>query len=87
MDPVTLGLCTQIALDGEVAKAAKWAPAPQELPAEDPTAEDTLRPAIETQDFEQRPEPAAEFDSISAADVFANFGKSDQDEDEESKPS
>ena len=27
MDPVTLGLCTQIALDGEVTKAAKWAPA------------------------------------------------------------
>ncbi len=48
MDPVTLGLCTQIALDGEVTKAAKWAPAKPE-PVEGEASEDTLRPAAETQ--------------------------------------
>ncbi|MGD9738389.1 MAG: DUF1013 domain-containing protein [Bauldia sp.] len=43
MDPVTLGLCSQIDLDMEVEKAAKGLP-PQEVPAGGPT----LLPASET---------------------------------------
>ena len=79
MDPVTLGLCTQIALDAEVSKAAKWAP---QTPVEDPgeRPRDTLLPTEVSQEPEVAPEP----DTISAEDVFANFqnpsdeSKSDQ---------
>lgn len=75
MDPVTLGLCTQIALDAEVTKAAKWAPAKPE-PAEGEATE-TILPAEETQTYTMdtsRSEPAEE-EAISADDVFANFQK------------
>jgi hypothetical protein len=75
MDPVTLGLCTQIALDAEVTKAAKWAPAKPE-PVEGEGA-DTIQPAEETQTYNldtSRPEPIEE-ETISADDVFANFQK------------
>ncbi|WP_367717179.1 DUF1013 domain-containing protein [Nitratireductor sp. GISD-1A_MAKvit] len=44
MDPVTLGLCSQIDLDLEVQKAARYAPAPEE------TGE-TLLPASQTEDL------------------------------------
>jgi uncharacterized protein len=56
MDPVTLGLCTQLDLDFEVQRAAKEKPAPQEqgatlLPAEvttaKPTDEQPKKPAEE----------------------------------------
>lgn len=80
MDPVTLGLCTQIALDAEVTKAAKWAPVKPE-PVEGEGA-DTLQPAEETQTFNidtTRPE-AVEEETISADDVFANFQKKDDSE-------
>ncbi len=81
MDPVTLGLCTQIALDAEVTKAAKWAPAKPE-PVEGEGA-DTIQPAEETQNYTldtTRPKPVEE-ETISADDVFANFQKkSDGDE-------
>lgn len=75
MDPVTLGLCTQIALDGEVAKAAKWAPQKEVDPAD--ADQQTLVPAAETQTFDGSPRPPAEEESISADDVFANFQKSE----------
>ena len=82
MDPVTLGLCTQIALDAEVSKAAKWAP---QKPVEDlEGAEmDTLAPASETQvaDFDL-PTPPAPDESISADDVFANFASGSDETDD-----
>jgi len=78
MDPVTLGLCTQIALDAEVTKAAKWAPVKPEPVEEDAT--DTLSPASETQNYGMSPSKPAEEEAISADDVFANFGKKDAEE-------
>lgn len=79
MDPVTLGLCTQIALDGEVSKAAKWAP--QTPVAEETTpVQDTLMPSEVSQELSPEPE------NISAEDVFANFQKT-LDEEEEPKAS
>lgn len=68
MDPVTLGLCSQIDLDMEVEKAAKNRPAM--TPAE---AGQTLAPAVETQEVAPEPsfldapiaqkEPEEEFDA------------------------
>ncbi len=55
MDPVTLGLCTQIELDLEVGKAAKYAPQPvvqpvEEtlLPVDETTSEDAMAAAFAT---------------------------------------
>lgn len=51
MDPVTLGLCTQIALDGEVKKAAANTPAGM-MPAPEPTllpTEQTYAPEMDAQ--------------------------------------
>ena len=67
MDPVTLGLCTQIALDMEVQKANKNRPA--EATSAQP--DETLLPASET----QMPEPAADSgkEEVDAASVFSKF--------------
>ncbi|MFD0915164.1 DUF1013 domain-containing protein [Pseudahrensia aquimaris] len=65
LDPVTLGICSQIDLDFEVAKAAKYLPAAPEAPAED-----TLVPASETQ--EAVVNPLAD-ENKSADEVFKNF--------------
>lgn len=80
MDPVTLGLCTQIALDGEVLKAAKWAPA-KPVEQEDGTESDVLMPAEISQGIaaDEAPTPL-EDEKISAEDVFANFQKSPEAE-------
>ncbi|SDR32611.1 cell cycle transcriptional regulator TrcR [Pseudovibrio sp. Tun.PSC04-5.I4] len=87
MDPVTLGLCSQIELDIEVQKAAKNAPKPVEgeepqslLPVDETTSEDAMAaafatPAPKTREVEER---------VDASAVFANFksiGESDEDED------
>ena len=83
MDPVTLGLCTQIALDAEVSKAAKWAPVKPEVPEGEEHA-DTLRPAEETQfGGLSAPTPVQEEEAISADDVFANFQSKEEGEDEQ----
>lgn len=69
LDPVTLGLCTQIDLDLEVAKSAK------DRPAEAPPAADTLIPAAETEAL-AAPDaaPAAkDDDEIDADAVFAKL--------------
>jgi hypothetical protein len=71
LDPVTLGLCSQIDLDAEVKKAEKYLP-PKPEGAED----ETLLPASETQnmivneddEFEKRSDEKVDADS-----VFANF--------------
>jgi len=88
MDPVTLGLCTQISLDAEVTKAEKWAPPkPEETEG---MAGETLMPASETQTgmagFGMPSSPASNNEpEISADDVFANFQKDDADATEENK--
>lgn len=72
MDPVTLGLCTQIALDMEVQKANKNRAPEGEGDAS--TERDQLIPASETKSME--PEASVEDqpdDAVSAEDVFSNF--------------
>lgn len=83
MDPVTLGLCTQIALDFEVTKAAKWAP---QKPVEEAEAGDTLMPAEETQNYTLDTTPPVQQpdEAINADDVFANFAKESSDEEDDS---
>ena len=84
MDPVTLGLCSQIDLDFEVEKAAKSLP-PQEAPAEGAT----LLPASETiapRGFDEIPARDAEREAEREADaVFAKLKsmKGSDDEDDE----
>ncbi|WP_274423189.1 DUF1013 domain-containing protein [Chelativorans sp. YIM 93263] len=82
MDPVTLGLCSQIDLDLEVGRAARNQP-----PAA-PTG-DTLLPASETEDLpmeEGRPEDSGSQDEELDADaVFAKLSSlksKDEDDDE-----
>ena len=67
LDPVTLGICSQIDLDFEVSKAAKY------LPAVEPASDDeSLLPASETQDAAPEFDPAAA-ESVDADSVFKNF--------------
>lgn len=67
MDPVTLGLCTQIALDMEVQKANRDRPAEAVQ-----QAGDTLLPASETQDGAEEPVEEKK-GKVDAASVFAKF--------------
>jgi uncharacterized protein len=79
MDPVTLGLCSQIDLDLEVERASRNRP---------PVVEtgDTLLPASATENFDYRDEPREE-DELDADKVFAKLsslkGSRQEDEDEE----
>jgi hypothetical protein len=71
MDPVTLGLCTQIALDFEVGKAAKNLP-----PKPDAEGDVTLMSADETQAgnaLDQTSSSVENKEDESADSVFANF--------------
>jgi len=69
VDPVTLGLCTQIALDIEVQKANKGKQSTEE---EKPA--DTLIPAAESQHLRPKPEgEEAPSENVSADSVFAKF--------------
>lgn len=65
LDPVTLGICSQIDLDFEVSKAAKYLPK-----IEEGAAEDGLLPASETQTGAPEPQMAENMDADS---VFKNF--------------
>lgn len=65
LDPVTLGICSQIDLDFEVEKAAKYRPQPAEG-----AQDDTLLPASQTQ---EAPASAGENESVDADEVFKNF--------------
>ena len=84
MDPVTLGLCTQIDLDLEVERASKGRPA---VPAED--AGDTLVPARETEGFAGASDDTGkggEEKEIDADAVFAklkSLKRADEDADDE----
>lgn len=79
MDPVTLGLCSQIDLDIEVERASRNRPAT-------PEADSTLLPASATENFDYRDEQPAE-DELDADKVFAKLsslkGANTDDEDEE----
>ncbi len=78
MDPVTLGLCSQIDLDIEVERASRNRPAT-------PEADSTLLPASATENFDYRDEQPAE-DELDADKVFAKLSSlksSTPDEDEE----
>ncbi len=71
MDPVTLGLCTQIALDLEVEKASRNLP-PQPEAEAGPEAGASLLPAAQTQDLPADASSADE-EEVSADSVFAKF--------------
>ena len=87
MDPVTLGLCTQLALDAEVSKAAKWAPQQPVEQADENAPAETLMPSDVSQELSIEPAPVpAEEEAISADDVFANFqGESGEGGEENNK--
>ncbi len=88
MDPVTLGLSSQIELDIEVEKAAKNAPKPIEgeepqtlMPVDETTSEEAIAAAF----AKPAPKTREEEEAVDADAVFANFkssGDSDEDEDE-----
>ena len=69
LDPVTLGICSQIDLDFEVEKAAKYRPAVVEG-----EVTDSLLPASETQDAAPDLQDA---ENVSADEVFKNFASLD----------
>lgn len=78
MDPVTLGLCTQISLDFEVEKSAKYRPLVEESVEEDVAQVDPgLKPVEHTQSqvFGEPTEAlaATEEEEIDADKVFDNF--------------
>ena len=76
MDPVTLGLCTQIALDMEVQKANKGRPQPEQE-----ADSQTLQPASETQMGSDDEYDIRQREDVDAASVFSKFsGKSEDDE-------
>lgn len=75
LDPVSLGLSSQIDLDFEVKKAEKYLPKPVE------GAEDTLLPATETQDMDTK-ESVTVSEELDAESVFKNFASSDEAKDD-----
>jgi hypothetical protein len=86
MDPVTLGLCSQIELDMEVEKAAKSAPKREEaagaatlIPVEETTAPQIMS------GFRDTPQPRKEEEELDAEAVFAKLKamKRETPEDEE----
>jgi len=66
LDPVTLGISSQIDLDFEVNKAAKY------LPKEPEATEDGLLPTEQTQELPVEEDVVAA-ENVSAEDVFKNF--------------
>ncbi|PRD43927.1 DUF1013 domain-containing protein [Phyllobacterium phragmitis] len=82
MDPVTLGLCSQIDLDLEVERASR------NRPATAAETGDTLLPASATENADYRDQPSSsEEQELDADKVFAKLsslkGSNNEDEDEE----
>ena len=77
LDPVSLGLSSQIELDFEVQKSEKYLPKPVE------GATDTLLPASETQDPSEADIAVSE--NIDAESVFKNFASAEEGDAEEAK--
>lgn len=84
MDPVTLGLCTQIALDFEVQKANKNRPIDEQNAAAAGGEGDQLIPASETQNLEEgetvEVEREEEMDAASVFSKFSNLKSDDEDD-------
>ncbi len=78
LDPVTLGISSQIDLDFEVAKAAKY------LPKEPEVTEDGLLPTAQTQELPVEDDVVAA-ENVSAEDVFKNFASPSEEADVETK--
>ncbi|TFF25011.1 DUF1013 domain-containing protein [Jiella endophytica] len=79
MDPVTLGLCSQIDLDLEVEKATRGMPKPEEL-----AEEERLLSAAQTQNWAPASSSSAsEEDEIDEAAVFAKLSSMRREEPEE----
>ncbi|WP_062230950.1 DUF1013 domain-containing protein [Aureimonas sp. N4] len=78
MDPVTLGLCSQIDLDLEVEKASRGMPRPEEL-----AEEERLLSAAQTQNY--RSAPREDDGELDAAAVFAKLSSMRRTEPEESE--
>ncbi len=78
MDPVTLGLCSQIDLDLEVEKASRGMPRPEEV-----AEEERLLSAAQTQNY--RSSPAREDGELDAAAVFAKLTSMRRTEPEENE--
>ncbi|RCS23678.1 DUF1013 domain-containing protein [Phyllobacterium salinisoli] len=80
MDPVTLGLCSQIDLDLEVERASRGRPVT-------PETGDTLLPASATENMDYRDRPSEDEQELDADKVFAKLsslkGTRNEDEDEE----
>jgi hypothetical protein len=84
MDPVTLGLCSQIDLDFEVARSAKDRPAQVESGQTLLPAEETTAPVPEPQEpFEDMSRPRKEEEKIDADSVFAKLKQLKPQDDEE----
>ncbi len=89
MDPVTLGLCSQIDLDFEVGRAAKDRPAVAPLEADQTLlpAEQTTAPQPAAEPFGRMEQPARkQEDKIDVDSVFAKLKqlkRTDEDDDEE----
>lgn len=82
MDPVTLGLCSQIALDMEVQKANR-----NRVPQEGEGAQagaNTLMPATQTQ-YAPSEDDIKRNERVDAASVFSKFSGVARDEEEEDK--
>ncbi|RIY00933.1 DUF1013 domain-containing protein [Aureimonas flava] len=77
MDPVTLGLCSQIDLDLEVEKASRGMPRPEEV-----AEEERLLSAAQTQNYRAAPR---EDDELDAAAVFAKLTSMRRTEPEENE--
>ena len=77
MDPVTLGLCSQIDLDMEVSRAAKDAPIRPEEPSQTllPAETTTAREPRTTEDVFGAPKPPAPREDEEEIDVESVFGK------------
>jgi uncharacterized protein len=86
LDPVTLGLCSQLELDLEVQKAAKDAPArPVETgPTLLPAAETTSKEALETAFARSGPVKREEEEKYDADAVFAKLKTLKRSDDEDS---
>ena len=74
MDPVTLGLCTQIGLDLEVARANKNRPLDEQTPAPGNDMSDQLIPASKTQEGDKKEQ------DVDLSNVFSKFSNLKSDD-------
>ncbi len=78
MDPVTLGLCSQIDLDLEIEKASRGILSPDEV-----AEEERLLSAAQTQSYRPQPKEKDEDEELDAAAVFAKLSSMKRKPEEE----